>query len=607
MFVLQTIVVVAWFAMQIRNWWLRKKKSQQLKRLPESTRSGSEYYTTKHLPRFLVSYHQYANGNREYLGTGYVDGDWIVVPRHVLTNTQGEVHIRFGDEFYILPKCYTPKVLEGYETHPEVKMIAPDVMLLKKPQIPGLRSAKVGPVSGRVMAQAMCAKETQNTTNGQVYTPKKDGCWAMLHYDGSTSAGFSGGVYLIGERVVGMHIGGGAVNYGVAASWVHTRIQTKESSELNALRNALKTARKKDVQYAETGDPDLVEVRVNGRYYQIERDELRQLKEEERRERETEEFDTYHDDDTEQYGRRAARSRRGRGWKDFEMTHEQFGREVGESLPSRVLESQQPTSFVPDVNPAVTIVEVHDEPIRLVEPEPLARLPEELENWSMFSSDESDDEESKNGEMPSLARHSLSSAIPLPDTMQPQPSTSEIPTMTSPQQDTAGLETLLAKFCNQFVSTLELGNARLLAELSSHLTKQSELLQNMKSSTVTRTPAPPCQENQAGTSGSTNVSAGVTSAARPVLGTSRGGPQLAKPWDGMDSAVTIIRTFLRSNDSSNPEYPRLYQGMLDGLKLSVQRQERAVVEAMKKERSRLRRKRRRAQLRVAGCITTPTI
>nr|WBY66479.1 MAG: putative peptidase [Eriocheir sinensis sobemo-like virus 2] len=55
--------------------------------------------------------------------------------------------------------------------------------------------------------------------------------FGMLHYGGSTRRGMSGCGYYVGDKLAGLHIGGGLVNHGYAASFIHAITSHGESTE----------------------------------------------------------------------------------------------------------------------------------------------------------------------------------------------------------------------------------------------------------------------------------------------------------------------------------------------------------------------------------------
>nr|QQM16348.1 hypothetical protein [Kofsystermes virus] len=114
----------------------------------------------------------------------------------------------------------------------------------------------------------------------------------LLYYEGSTAAGFSGSAYMQGGRAVGMHLSGcSAFNAGVPLEMIRIRLAKAESSEFLALQDALNRVREKDLEFRNTGDPDVVEVKHRGRYYRVSRDEFEQLDTRENRKRQRMEED----------------------------------------------------------------------------------------------------------------------------------------------------------------------------------------------------------------------------------------------------------------------------------------------------------------------------
>nr|UGO57459.1 MAG: hypothetical protein 2 [Riboviria sp.] len=125
--------------------------------------------------------------------------------------------------------------------------------------------------------------KTQNTSYG-LLAHKPEQASGLATYKGSTRPGFSGSPYIIGNRVVGMHVGGGSYgNYGFTASYIDMVIKTAyrpQSSELEMIQRMLGTARVKDFEF-ERG-LDETRLRVGGRYVVLDNDEFDELYQDEK-------------------------------------------------------------------------------------------------------------------------------------------------------------------------------------------------------------------------------------------------------------------------------------------------------------------------------------
>lgn len=94
-------------------------------------------------------------------------------------------------------------------------------------------------------------------------------------YDGTTVAGYSGAGYVSGNRLVGIHTNGGAVNGGYSASYIYSLIcykdRVKDEDSEDWLRAVHKRNRSRFRVDKRWGDVDEVRVEINGRYAVVSR------------------------------------------------------------------------------------------------------------------------------------------------------------------------------------------------------------------------------------------------------------------------------------------------------------------------------------------------
>nr|UUW06588.1 VP1 [Cat Tien Macrotermes solemo-like virus] len=228
---------------------------------PEVSMPGSSYFT------IAAPDGQFAFiSGQKIVGHGVRMGDYLVAPSHVVScSSLIRVDTRTGSALYDL------SALTWTELSTDVSFVPMPV------EISGLPSAKVGPAS-RAMAQ--CTKSEKNFGSvGQLDLLAHD----LLAYFGSTCPGMSGTAYVQNNRVVGMHMGGnGAANLGVPTELIALRLRAlrfgnSESSDFDILMDKLSARDRKELKYMETGDPDMFEVSVRGRYYRVDREELEEL------------------------------------------------------------------------------------------------------------------------------------------------------------------------------------------------------------------------------------------------------------------------------------------------------------------------------------------
>lgn len=96
-------------------------------------------------------------------------------------------------------------------------------------------------------------------------------------FDGSTRSGFSGSAYMIGNRLAGMHVGGGVMNYGLSSTYILAMLERAESTAefLEKIRRKGQTI----VYQRNKFNPDEAIVFVNGRYYNVDLEDLTEFDE----------------------------------------------------------------------------------------------------------------------------------------------------------------------------------------------------------------------------------------------------------------------------------------------------------------------------------------
>jgi len=176
--------------------------------------------------------------------------------------------VRSAETLYVPRKDGTSFVkIALYEgAIPLYKIYFEDVVVLRVPHHvwadTGLKKAKVAAPVPSMMATAYSACEKANSF-GKLLVDRN--CPSSLLYFGSTTAGFSGGVYMVGGSVVGMHLAGSneSVNYGIPLSLLDKFLKklTPEGKNLEndtpAWLLSLYKAGKMSIgiQEDETGDP----------------------------------------------------------------------------------------------------------------------------------------------------------------------------------------------------------------------------------------------------------------------------------------------------------------------------------------------------------------
>jgi len=99
----------------------------------------------------------------------------------------------------------------------------------------GVKVAKPIPVAGNTFAEAsgnpLLDKEIVRLQGHRSFGYVEPASFGMLHYGGSTRRGMSGCGYYGGDKLAGLHIGGGLVNHGYAATYIQAITSHGESTE----------------------------------------------------------------------------------------------------------------------------------------------------------------------------------------------------------------------------------------------------------------------------------------------------------------------------------------------------------------------------------------
>lgn len=183
----------------------------------------------------------------------------------------------------------------------EWKILLNDVAVATKPanKLNKFKSLAVGPVAGSVMAMISTGLSDQQASMGFLTSYG----FGLLKYSGSTKPGFSGAPYVVNQKIVGMHLGGGSLNVGVSASYVLAKLRRTPvdaleplqpgigaedlcayapeaygGSELEFLKRSLKQGAESEWKVATMGSPDEIEVEYRGVYFVLDIDDYHELR-----------------------------------------------------------------------------------------------------------------------------------------------------------------------------------------------------------------------------------------------------------------------------------------------------------------------------------------
>lgn len=318
-------LLVVYLCSLLRRRYRSKVRKEYLQQLttqldyqPESAKPDSPYLFGS-VPECQFSVWCEAGGKRSLVGHGYRDRvrdvDFLVAPTHVVScKGLGQVTLVVHRTTNGVHEVVDEQSLHKYKW----EEIASDLSIARVPveDIPkGLRVASIGPYAGKLMASIATSMAQSNASVGKL----QESGFGVLEYTGSTRPGFSGAVYLAEKRAVAMHLGGGVANLAYATSYIRNLVVTCESSEYEALRRVLNAARRKDWEFATTGDPDMMQIRCNGRYWLVDQEEFLRIKAEfEPEEDEWERVNNFEGGFVKR-GRRARRRDRGSQYADAEF------------------------------------------------------------------------------------------------------------------------------------------------------------------------------------------------------------------------------------------------------------------------------------------------
>lgn len=257
----------------------------RLSMLPESIRPDSDWQTRKIHPSTLAIVCREGE-SRSVIGTAIVIDGFLITAAHVVVGgvypELFAISREYDDHGVVTKKSYA---LPGSFDKKWCKL-ADDLIACKAPQ--GIKAMPVESFSCNKYVAVQAAFETDNTSCGTL-KHSQDRFFGAVEYSGSTRPGFSGAPYFSGEKILGIHLGGGnAGNYGVSASYVKalvSRIVKPEArrptdlkgadSEFEALSRMMDHALEKDIKYDRGLDETHVE--VGGRFFILENEDFDRL------------------------------------------------------------------------------------------------------------------------------------------------------------------------------------------------------------------------------------------------------------------------------------------------------------------------------------------
>lgn len=504
--------VIVYLMAVVSHLWLRSARAKELSMMPESSVPGSEYFTAKYPPACQFSI--YVTGSKKILfGSGVRIGDYLVTCEHVVRDQSLVYAYKWsGMRDKVLREEWSEHVLSW-------KLIDSDLVVARMPHgfLQGLKSATVKPLDCVRYAQITSGHQHQNSSTG-LLEPSADNIFGMVCYKGSTRPGFSGSAYMVGDCVVGLHAGGGVLNYAFSASYVSSLLNRPEITPTAAIRKALKYARRGDVQVSATGDPDEVQVRVGGRYFWVGHDDLDFLQDDLR--------PFFEEDD---YGDYLPRRRRGNR-QDYIQESATGKDEVAEE------ELADQSSIRRDVEEGELVAQV---------------------STVVSSVAGSVCNQAGNSDSPQEIGGSSSLDLVMDQVIDCQNITTERiqSFLESKWKDMDGLKDQFAKFMTLLESIPNSGNKPLMDMMTSLTTRLERLERSLQPQTLS--PSGNLNGTQRVTDligGSELCSDPSTSMPVPVLGNSVNTQQSQMHWVGMESDLTALKEWKLSNDSLSNDY-----------------------------------------------------
>lgn len=243
--------------------------------LPESARPGSEERAMS-APKCqaLVGYMQ--DGMFCVVGNAMRIEDWLVIPDHVKCARNEDLELRSFDQKHRLEL--------GEDLLASAEVVDTDILAMELTQAQwsriGLARARMLPALPKRGAYVSVVGAFGKGTTG---TLSHHEVFGRVRYTGSTYQGYSGGAYMAGDRIVGVHTHGGSFNGGYSASYLLSilkynrkvrfaggdKVQFEDSDDW--FRDQYESGAEMEYD-AKWQDLDEVRIRVNGRYHIVARD-----------------------------------------------------------------------------------------------------------------------------------------------------------------------------------------------------------------------------------------------------------------------------------------------------------------------------------------------
>lgn len=234
--------------------------------ISESVRAGSEEVKSI-IPKYQLLVGKCEEGHFHVSGSALRIWDTLVMPRHVMVESMDANKI-----IYIRGKQATESV-------DATEYVELDTDLVYIPCTQNSLS-RIGAATAKLQEEISVHGEfvsiTSVTSMGSSGKLSHDyTSFGKVHYTGTTKGGYSGGLYMKGDMVLGIHAWGGGVNGGYSISYVksllNSRLGKKPESTSDFLQKIYMNEDLEDRDVYHITASDEVQIRYRGKYHVVDR------------------------------------------------------------------------------------------------------------------------------------------------------------------------------------------------------------------------------------------------------------------------------------------------------------------------------------------------
>lgn len=233
-------------------------------RQPESMVIGSNFVhvVNSKVPKVQIPLYSVNAGGSltKYLGVAVRIDDWLVTPYHVIVSQ--EVVACLVQRPGLEAEALKMKTSDFEQIEGDLAAVRQTEAFFSRL---GLTKASLAPIDGEMIVSVCSASKDPEMSFGTLVNDSQ--VFGGVVFRGSTRGGFSGAPYMMGKQIAGIHLGGGIMNYGVSATYIHALLRKPEDTaewleRVRRKRGPLKFQRSKF-------NPDEAIVFVGGRYHNV--------------------------------------------------------------------------------------------------------------------------------------------------------------------------------------------------------------------------------------------------------------------------------------------------------------------------------------------------